>query len=174
MSNENKCVLELDMKRNIVGGSEQKLTNAIKNGANLRIYTEFRHNEHIDTSAENNQLIKEVSDFPATYIVEDRWVAAIMTLRQPVTLPDRFGERPSMSFFMYNQNGLQAIARPFLDNNGFEKTVGEPPADMFGSGKRQGVMKLMHNISDYATGTNAPASNFIYDFYSYKFLVSDD
>ena len=30
----------------------------------------------------------------------------MMTLRQPVTLPDRFGERPSMSFFMYNCNGL--------------------------------------------------------------------
>ena len=35
-------------------------------------------------------------------------------------------------------------------------------------------MKLMHNISDCAIGTNTPASNFIYDFYSYKFLVSDD
>ena len=95
-----KNALALDMKRNIVGGSPEALQAAIRNAADLRIYTEFRHNEHIDVTSPNPEMIREVSDFPCTYLIEDRWVAGIMTLRQPVTLPDRFGERASMSFFM--------------------------------------------------------------------------
>lgn len=173
MSNNERCVLELDMQRNIIGGSTEDLKTAIKNGADLRIYTEFRHNEHIDTSSDNNQLIREVSDFPATYIIDDKWVAAMMTLRQPVTLPDRFGERPSMSFFMYNQDGLQACARPFLDGAGHTETVGCPPDEMF-NGKKEGEpMEYMHNISHFSKG-NAVSVNFIYDFYSYKFLARDE
>lgn len=171
---KDRCVLKLDMQRNIIGGSEEKLKQAIKNAADLRIYTEFRHNEHIDTSSPNNQLIREVSDFPATYLIEDKWVSAMMTLRQPVTLPDRFGERPSMSFFMYNQNGLQATARPYLDGAGCDETIGAPPPEMFDGGKEPKPMELMHNISSFNTDTNAPAINFIYDFYSYKFLVQDE
>lgn len=174
MSDHNNCVLALDMERNIIGGSEEALQSAIKNGADLRVYTEFRHNEHIDTSSDNNQLIREVSDFPATYLIDNRWVAAMMTLRQPVTLPDRFGERPSMSFFMYNQNGLQATARPFLDGAGCDETVGTPPAEMFNGGGIPKPMKHMHNINRCSVDTNAPATNFIYDFYNYKFLVHDD
>lgn len=173
MNNVPKCALELDIKRNIISGSEENLKKAIKNAANLRIYTEFRHNEHIDTSSDNNQLIREASDFPATYLIDDKWVAAMMTLRQPVTLPDRFGEKPSMSYFMYNQNGLQAIARPFLDGAGSYETKGTPPAEMFGGGKEEKPMKYMNYINNCGENTNAPASNFIYDFYSYKFLVQD-
>jgi hypothetical protein len=100
-----KNTLELDMQRNIVGGSPKQLHDAIRNAADLRIYTEFRHNEHIDVTSPNPEMIREISDFPATYLIEDRWVAGIMTLRQPVTLPDRFGDRASMSFFMYNEDG---------------------------------------------------------------------
>ena len=168
-----KCVLALDMNRSIIEGSEDRLCAAIRNAADLRIYTEFRHNEHIDTSSDNNQLIREVSDFPATYLIDDKWVAAMMTLRQPVTLPDRFGERPSMSFFMYNQNGLQSIARPFLDGAGEDAAWGEPPAEMFGGGGEQKPMRYMHYIDSYGENTNAPASNFVYDFYSYRFLAND-
>ena len=115
---ENKVLLELDMQRNVLSGSMADLADGIRKAGDLRIYTEFRHNEHIDTSSDNNEMIREVSDFPCTYLIEDKWVAGMMTLRQPVTLPDRFGERPSMSFFMYNGNGQQAIARPFLDGKG--------------------------------------------------------
>lgn len=56
-----------------------------------------------------------------------------MTLRQPIELTEGFGERPSMSFFLYNQDGRQAIARPYLDGGGVTGRVGEspfqPPAD---------------------------------------------
>ncbi|RKX97226.1 MAG: hypothetical protein DRZ90_06885, partial [Spirochaetes bacterium] len=58
-----KNVLELSSNRNIVSGSEKALCDAIGRGADLRIYTEFRHNEHIDTSSDNNDLISEVSEF---------------------------------------------------------------------------------------------------------------
>ena len=173
MNNIDRCVLELDMQRNIIGGSAEYLKSVIKNAADLRIYTEFRHNEHIDTSSDNNQLIREVSDFPATYVIDDKWVAAMMTLRQPVTLPDRFGERPSMSFFMYNQDGLQACARPFLDGAGHTETKGYPPAEMFNGGKDGNPMEYMHSISNFSNG-NAVSTNFIYDFYSYKFLARDE
>ncbi len=174
MNKKDRCVLELDMKRNVKGGSPENLQNAIRNAADLRVYTEFRHNEHIDTSSDNNQQIKEVSDFPATYLIDDRWVSAIMTLRQPVTLPDRFGGRPSMSFFMYNQDGTQAVARPHLDKNGFYETEGAPPMDMFNGGGEKKPMVNMHVGEQFDAETNAPALNFVYDFYSYKFLAQDE
>ena len=120
---ENKVLLEMDMQRNVIAGSVAELADGIRKAGDLRIYTEFRHNEHIDPTSDNPEMIREVSDFPCTYLVEDKWVAGMMTLRQPVTLTDRFGARPSMSFFMYNCNGQQAIARPFLDGKGPEQMV---------------------------------------------------
>ena len=107
--------LHLDASRQRVSGSEEALAAAIRRGADLRIRTEFKNNEHIDTSSESAELIEEVAEFAGTYLMEDRWVAGIMTLRQPISLPDGFGSRPSMSFFLYNQDGRQAIARPYLD-----------------------------------------------------------
>ena len=100
----NKIALELDIQRNVISGSPEELRDAIRRGADLRVYTEFRHNEHIDFSSSNNEMVRETSDFPATYLVEDRWVAAMMTLRQPVSLPDRF---PRPSVLLYVQRGRQ-------------------------------------------------------------------
>lgn len=174
MNYTSKCVLTLDKQRNITSGSEKALIDAIKNGGDLRIYTEFRHNEHIDTSATDSQIIKEVSDFPATYVIDNRWVAGMMTLRQPVQLPNRFGPRPSMSYFMYNQNGLQAIARPYLDGCGSYDTIGSLPPEMFGGGGKEKPMLNMHVTDSIDEDTNAPASNFVYDFECYKFLVKNE
>jgi len=109
-------VLELAADRSVVAGSREALRDAIGAGADLRIYTEFRYNEHIDPESDNSELVTEVSDFRVTYLVdEERWAAGIMSLRMPIQPPDGFGPRPSMSFFMYNENGEQAIARPHLD-----------------------------------------------------------
>ena len=166
----NKIALELDMQRNVISGSPEELRDAIRRGADLRVYTEFRHNEHIDFSSSNNEMVRETSDFPATYLVEDRWVAAMMTLRQPVSLPDRFGPRPSLSFFMYNEDGRQAIARPYLDRHG------EVPNSRLGYEEYidGGIdMSKYHTLSENDTDTLAPSSNFIYDFYNYKFIVDD-
>lgn len=170
---KNRNVLELDMQRNIVGGSSEALRAAIKNAADLRIYTEFKHNEHIDTSSDNSETIREVSDFPATYLIDDKWVAAMMTLRQPVTLPGVFGPRASMSLFMYNEDGRQACARLLLDEKGEIPTGDCPPPIMFNGGGERKPMIHYHTIDEVDKDTNCPSTNFIYDFYSYKYLADD-
>ena len=158
-----KSVLELDQQRNIIKGSRQALIESIASGADLRIYTEFRHNEHIDTDSDNNELIKEVSEFRATYLIEDEWCAGIMTLRQPAQLPGEFGPRPSMSFFMYNIDGTQAIARPFLDGGGPEQ-----------GGTEAGCKEeYYHALGSADEKTTAPSNNFVYDFYNYKFYTNE-
>ncbi len=164
-----ECKLVLDQNRKVTGGSEADLLAAIRNGADMRIYTEFHHNEHIDTNSFSNELIKEVADFRVTYVVDARWVAGIINLRLPVELPSGFGPRPSMSFFLYNQNGLQAIARPYLD--------GQKPAS-----RRKGTSPLddhsqmpkYHQFDGWDSGTNAPSQNFVYDFNVFKFWVCND
>jgi len=161
-------VLELNSKREIVSGSEKKLCDAIGRGADLRIYTEFRHNEHIDPSSEDSDLIQEVSEFRETCLLDNRWAAGFMTLRQPVSLPDRFGPRPSMSFFLYNQNGQQAIARPFLDGIPVE---GIPEASAVNNHEE---MPKYHEQSAWDVDTNAPSSNFIYDFGKFRYSVCDN
>jgi len=110
-----KAVLELDGNRSVTSGSQAALCSALQRGGDLRILTEFVYNEHIDVRSKNTELVREVSDFRVTYLVEDRWAAAIMSLRMPINPPEGFGSRASMSFFMYNQDGRQAIARPYLD-----------------------------------------------------------
>ena len=57
------CALTLDTSRQSIAGSENSLTDAIRRGADLRVYTEFRHNQHIDTTSANDELIREVAEF---------------------------------------------------------------------------------------------------------------
>ena len=165
-----KCVLQLDPDRSVSSGSARDLCQAIRNGADLRVYTEFRHNEHIDPSSDSSELIRESADFRVTYLLEDRWSAGVVNLRQPVELPHSFGPRPSMSFFIYNQDGQQACSRPYLDAGKFanepdlEKTVASNPS----------IMKKMHLQETWDQGTNAPSRNFIYDFEVYRFCVCDN
>lgn len=158
-----KCLLELSSQRDIVAGSPAALSDAIRRGADLRIYTEFIHNEHIDVHSDNDELVREVSEFPVTYLVKGHWVAGIMSRRQPISPPDSFGPRPSMSFFLYNQNGQQAIARPYLDGQGGN---GSPHAEI-------AQMKKYHLQQSRDDNTNAPSQNFIYDFELYRFYVND-
>jgi len=162
-----KSVLELNNHRKISSGSEKSLCEAIGRGADLRIYTEFRHNEHIDISSDNNERISEVSEFRETCLLEKNWSAGFITLRQPVSLPDGFGPRPSMSFFLYNQDGRQAIARPFLDGL---SAAGVPGVSAVEAHEE---MPKYHELSSRDRDTNAPSSNFIYDFGKFRFFVSD-
>jgi len=163
------CALELDSDCSIVAGSEAGLCDAVRRGADLRVYTEFRHNEHIDVDSDNAELIRETADFRVTYLLDDRWVAGIISLRQPISLPDGFGPRPSMSFFMYNQNGQQAIARPYLDGGETTGILGPSPI-----GDEFATMPRYHQQDNWDAGTNAPSSNFIYDFDLYRFWVHDE
>lgn len=158
----------LDAKRKPVAGSASKLSDAIRRGADLRIGTAFRHNEHIDTSSKSRELVQEVAEFRTTYLLEDRWTAGFMTLRVPISLPDGFGPRASMSFFLYNQDGTQAIARPHLDGLPASGKPGPSP------GKSDPSMPKYHQQDSHDADTNAPSHNFTYDFEEFRFLVRDD
>jgi hypothetical protein len=162
-----RTVLTLNSDRSVRSGSTADLVDAIRRGADLRIGTAFRHNEHIDTRSSSNELIEEVAEFRQTWLLDDRWAAGIMTLRMPVELPEGFGPRPSMSFFLYNQDGTQAIARPYLDGQPPTGTRGPSPLDDMSD------MPRYHQFDSFDAGTNAPSSNFVYDFDSYRFMVND-
>jgi hypothetical protein len=159
--------LTLNGDRSVRHGSYAALSDAIRRAADLRIATEFRHNEHIDTGSNDNQLVREVAEFRVTYLLDHRWSAGIMTLRQPVELPDGFGPRPSMSFFLYNQDGEQAIARPYLDGAPPAGSPGPAPLDDHSD------MPRYHQLDGWDADTNAPSSNFVYDFDLYQFWVND-
>ena len=166
--NDWKNALELDHDLSVTAGSETELQAAIRRGADLRIYTEFFHHEHLEPGSDNHELVQEVSDFRVTYLVEDRWVAGIMNLRMPISPPEGFGPRPSMSFFLYNQNGRQGIARPFLDGQPAAGTIGPSPLDDHSD------MPKYHQHDAWDTGTNAPSSNFTYHFDTFRYFVRDD
>jgi hypothetical protein len=161
------CVLEQDSQRQRVAGSETALRDAIRAGADLRIGTGFRHNEHIDTTSDCNELIREVMDFRVTYLLDNRWVAGIETLRMPIALPDGFGPRASMSFFIYNQDGHQAIARPHLDG---KHASGEPGASPI---NEHSEMPRYRELESWDADTNAPSSNFVYQFEYFRYFVHD-
>ncbi len=131
----------------------------------MRVGTAFRHNEHIDPNSDRDELIREVMDFRITYLIEDHWVAGIENLRVPVALPDGFGPRESMSFFLYNQDGHQAIARPFLDERPATGQPGISPVNEWLS------MPKYHELDSFDAETNAPSSNFVYDFEYFRFMV---
>lgn len=151
-----------------VAGSAMELRAAIGRGADLRIYSEFRHNEHIDVDSADDDLVQETMDMRATYLVDDRWAAGIITLRQPVSLPDAFGPRPSLSLFLYNEDGSQAIARPHLDGPPRAGPHGpSPPAD-------HARMPRFVEHDRWDDGTNAPSSNFTYAFDQLLYFVRDD
>lgn len=156
-----KLVYALDSGRHPVEGSREALAAAIGAGADLRIGTAFRHNEHIDTSSASNELVRETAEFRATFLVDGHWTAGIMTLRQPISLPGGFGPRPSMSFFLYNEDGTQGIARPHLDGSG--------PASL----PAPEAMPRYLRLDGHDDGTNAPSSNFIYSFEYFRFFVCD-
>lgn len=162
------CVLTLDERRNPKSGDPRDLRAAIGRGADLRIYSEFRHNEHIDTKSPSNELIRESMDMRCTYLIDGRWVASQLTLRQPVELPIGFGLNASLSLFMYNENGLQAIARPHLEGPPKQGPHGPSPVSDHPD------MPKYHEFDAWDAETNAPSSNFAYDFDQLKYFVRDD
>lgn len=162
-----KLVQELDSRRQLIDGASERLTDAIRRGADLRIGTAFRHNEHIDITSSNNEIIQEVMDFRVVYLLENRWVAGIQNLRMPVSLPDGFGPRASMSFFLYNQDGMQGIARPYLDGLKESGKRGSSAVDPHSE------MPKYHEYKSWDAGTNAPSSTFAYDFEYFRYFVRE-
>jgi hypothetical protein len=175
-----KCVLHLNSHRSIIDGGTDALCTALSRGGDLRIGTEFRHNEHIDTESDSSELIEEVAEFGVTMVIDKRWSAGIMSLRQPIDLPEGFGPRPSMSFFLYNQDGTQGIARPYLDGlhpfNGTKTEInGSDTGMQFGRSPDSPPPRMprYHVLDTWDSGTNGPSQNFIYDFETFRFCVND-
>jgi hypothetical protein len=165
VTNQWRCAFSLNSQRQPDAGSAADLASAIRDGADLRVGTAFRHNEHIDTSSDSDELIKEVMDFRITWLLDDHWVAGIENLRMPISLPDGFGPRESMSFFLYNQDGHQAVARPFLDERPSDGRPGPAPVNAWVD------MPRYHELQNFDAETDAPSSNFIYDFEYFHFMI---
>jgi hypothetical protein len=166
-------ILELAPDRSVVAGSKAALADAVRRGADLRIYTEFLYEEHILPGGGDPALdgpIREVIDFRETLLVEDRHAAGITTLRQPLEPPHGFnGRDPRMSFFLYTMDGDQALA---------SLVFGEL-ADAPAPGQRLVVptpddMPKMGPQEFFDLGTNGPSRNFVYDMETYRFIVRDD
>ena len=162
-----ECLLELRADRTKTSGSERALGDAIERGSDLRIGTAFRHNEHVDEKSSCDELIQEFVDFRVTYLLENRWVAGICNLRMPVELPDGFGERESMSLFLYNQNAQQAVARLHLAKPASTNDTHSALANDDRYAPRY------RTLDSWDEDTNAPSSNFIYDFDYYRYCVHD-
>ncbi len=158
--------LELDSDRRCVLGSPSLLREQIAKAADLRIYTQFRHNEHLDTSSKNPEFVDEVSEFATTYLIDRSWVAGVITTRMPISPPEGFGPRASMSFFLYNEDGSQAIARPYLDQNPPMGEKGAHPPLNYPD------MPKYKESSRWDDQTNAPSSNFIYEFDKFRFFTN--
>ncbi len=156
-----ECVLELDHQQTCVNGSIELLNDRIRAGADIRIRTDFLHNEHIDPTSDDNQLVVETSTFPQTVLIDDRWSAYFMTLRQPVSLIEGFGYPNSLSLFCYNQNGQQAMARMVLDDTAEQTDIWDPDADF----------PKMKTLSLNDTGTGGISRNFIYAFDRFRFFA---
>lgn len=157
--------LELNNEGKVISGSNEALRQSIDSGADLRISTAFRNSEHLDTTSDNSELVDEVSEFRTTYLIDDRWAAGIMTNRMPVAGPSGFGPRPSMSYFLYNEDGGQSVARLYLDGNSESEEPGEHPAKMYPE------MPKYSEKNRWDDHTNAPSSNFFYAFEKFRFFT---
>ncbi len=171
-----KCVLELRPDRSIASGSYSALCAAVRNGADLRIYTEWRYEEHVapglaDPDPRNNGLVQEIIDMRETMLMDDRYAAGITTLRQPILPCHGFNRDapPRTSFFMYGMDGRQSVANLMLDDAtptaqpGVSRIVPPPTR-----------MPKMRQAEENDAGTPGPSRNFIYDFEVYRFFVKED
>ena len=159
-----ETVLVLNPQRKAIKGSTRLLNNRLAAGGDLRICTGFIHNEHIDPRSRDSQLIEETSTFAETVIIDGKWSAFFMTLRQPVHLRKGFGYPNALSLFLYNQDGRQGIARLVMDGT-IDKTVKR-------DSEHGGYPKMVTlGINDEQTA--GISKNFIYDFENFDFIVSN-
>lgn len=164
-----RAVAELDRRRALVRGDWEALARAVRGGADLRLGTQFHHHEHIEPGSPNQALVEEMMDWRVVHLVEDRWVAANANLRQPISLlGDGFGPAPSLSLFLYNQDGRQALARLHLDGRPRTGARGPSPVE------QDPRMPKYRLEEQWDADTNAPSRNFVYEFESYRWLVRED
>ncbi len=155
------CVLELDERRQVVGGDVEALADAVKRGADIRSYTTFDYAEHMGVPESREGLVQEMMSFSTVYWLEGGHVAGIQTTRYPANASLGFGNMPSLSFFLYNSSGQSAIARLFVDGS---KGQTKQPGDHKGKYR---VIDAWDELSP------CPSENFIYDFGEYEWWVND-
>jgi hypothetical protein len=172
--------LELDPHRRVVGGSKQALVDALARGADLRMYTEFVFEEHIEPGWTGDPslrgLIREVIDFRQTIIVDGRHAAGMTTLRQPLHPPFGFnGTDAKMAYFFYTSDADQAranllIAGPDADQ---ARAPGAPTPGTHVTNPAPPDMPKMSPEEAYDLGTLGPSRTFVYDMEVYRFIVRD-
>jgi hypothetical protein len=176
MNSNWRCALELNSARSVVSGSTADLAHAIRNGGDLRVYTEWFFEEHIAPDLKNpdpahNGLMREIIDMRETMLIADSYAAGITTLRQPIVPVIGFNPNAPnrMSYFMYGMDGQQACANLGLDDallqaeSGPDRIV-QTPANM----------PKMSETEENARGTTGPSRNFVYEMERYRYFVRDD
>jgi len=179
MKHENhwRCAIELNSGEQVISGSEAALCDAVRRGADLRVYTEFYFEEHIapdlesPVDSDNNGLIKEVIDFRQTYLVDDRHAAGVTTTRHPMNPVLGFnGVDPRMSLFMYNMTGHQSCATLSLDIDAAGKN--QPGgSDVIPTPTK---MPKMSEARVFDIESSGPSRNFVYHMEVYRFWVQDN
>jgi hypothetical protein len=171
-----KNALELRPDRTIASGSTAALCDAIRRGADLRVYTEWTYEEHIapdlaNPDPRNNGLLQEIIDMRETMLVDDRYAAGITTLRQSILPILGFNPSagPRTSYFMYGMDGQQSCAHVMLDDTQPTSQPGD-----FRVVPKPKSMPKMSEAEENDIGTLAPSRNFIYDFEVYRYFVRDD
>ena len=161
------CVYELNSQREPVAGCADGLSKAIRRGADLRLCTTFDYEEHMGPGPELQGLVEESVDLRMTYLIDDRWAAGITTTRFPADSCLGFQPYPSLSFFLYNQDGHQGIARAFFTGQGL--ATAENTESKVGQIAPKFSVQSIHDA-----GTRSPSQNFIYNFGYFRFYVCDD
>jgi hypothetical protein len=173
--------LELRSDRSVASGSTAALVDALSRGADLRMYTEFIFEEHVEPGWAGDPglrgPIREVIDFRQTIVLDGRHAAGMTTLRQPLHPPFGFnGTDPRMAYFFYTSDADQARANLLIAGREAQaarapgapspgtRTVNPPPADM----------PRMSPEEAFDLGTLGPSRNFVYEMDVYRFIVRDD
>jgi hypothetical protein len=169
-----RCALELRSDRSVAAGSKAELVAALGRAADLRVYTEFLFEEHIQPGGNGDStqdgLIREVIDFRETIVVGGHHAAGITTLRQALHPPFGFNGEPKMSFFLYTVDGDQACANVIFGE-------AADPSAAFGTRRVDPTPSDMPKMGPdevFDAGTVAPSRNFVYDFERYRYFVRDD
>ena len=156
------CLLRLDADREIVSGSREALAAAVRRGADLRCYSSFDYAEHMAVPGSDVGPVEEMMNFGVAYWLAGDRTAGIQTTRYPANCSLGFGDNPSLSFFLNNDDGHNGIARPFLDGR-------------TGATKQTGYQSPKYVVHDHWDDETAcPSENFSYRFNEYAWWVRDD
>ncbi len=154
--------LEMNESREVTNGSFEVLAASVSHGADVRCYTTFDYSEHMGSPDSNVGLVEEMMNFGVMYLLQGNRIAGIETTRYPADCSLGFQPQPSLSFFLYNDNGQFGIARPYLDGRRSKAELAEQPVPKYSS------------LGTFDDGTSCPSENATYEFGEYKWWAKDD